>query len=228
MTGVQPRGRSPLRPPRRPAPATPSCSYQSTDTSAPGGFTVAEVSGALYRIGSGAWGSDRSWSGLGAGTYHGSVYRPGATQSDGYNTSAVGPASGVSACGPVYVSPPSAPAGCAQGGSATVLGGSFSAYGRVCSSITDSWVVTSSPATQPQYLHADWQVRYRNRGSGSMTAWQSLGPGTYYPASNAAGVVLSGSYQDQYSGVQFRVSFTSYWGDTGGWGTTGIVTVPLP
>ena len=52
--------------------ATPTCSYASTDTNAPGGYVINPVTRGVYSTG-----SDRSISGLGAGTYYGWAYTDG-------------------------------------------------------------------------------------------------------------------------------------------------------
>ena len=84
--------------------ATPVCSYSWTDSSAPGGYGIVAVTAGVYPGG-------QTRSGLSAGSYRGSAYSAGYANTDGYNSSPTGPASGTSYCGwlIVNVPPPATP-----------------------------------------------------------------------------------------------------------------------
>lgn len=216
-----------------PAPATPTCSYDptATDTTAPGGFKITSVGvGGRYRNNSGSWVTTRSWSGLGDGTYQGSVYVTGTTNSDRYNTSPQGPNSATVDCSSFTVTHPPVPAGCATAGRSGTYGQSLqqSVYASVCSSISASYNVTSGPATATNYLQAEWQIRWQDRVAGTWYSWQSEPGNSYYNGATAAGTYFSDSWADQRSGAQFRVRFTNYWGETSGWGTTSVVLIAGP
>lgn len=92
------------------APATPTCRYDLTTTNAPGGYVIHAVTNGVYPGG-------KTRTGLGVGSYQGSVYVKGTTNSDGYNTSPQGPNSGIGYCGVVTVVNPAPSFGsCVAGG----------------------------------------------------------------------------------------------------------------